>query len=494
MRKRTLCLETIALVAFFSTMPIYSPNIVPLQQCLKNDATMGWFVVPMLVCAAIVSAVFFVFAATRAVRPERPLATYTLCSLASTLGYVACMTYFVLVATGALQPHATAVTLCGVGIGICLPPTAIRWGKRLASLRLRQALFLVCIVCTSTAAINWAFSLLPPTVLAVLYIAMLAFGSFLPCAFLVAARRKRADVGDAAKQENAPCLSDVAKDKASDADRNDEQAASLLIPRFVSVLIPALVGMSVFAFHMGVSRESILDSVSTEILGNVIASLILAPLCFVKSRQPTSMLLFSGAAPVAAAMLLCYMAVANDFGVPSDFISTGIYTFFCMIAQISIALGVAGTHAREFSAPMIWSGFLALFITFSILGLALGGLLSDEQPFMPQTITALYCVYLVAQSVRSLWKSSLASRDGGFEPADEESGYARRCEKLAADFSLSPREKEIAGYLGRGHACPYIAKTLIISESTVYTHSRNIYRKVGIQSKEELIQILTSAS
>lgn len=192
-------------------------------------------------------------------------------------------------------------------------------------------------------------------------------------------------------------------------------------------------------------------------------------------------------------MLLSYMAIANDFEVLENFTSTGIYTFFCMIAQISLALGIAGTHAQEFSARMIWSGFTLLFAIFSISGISLGALLSDKQPLIPQTITALYCAYLIVQSVGSFWKNE-ASHSSSSAHANEEHDYAHRCKKLADDFSLSPREQEISTYLGRGHTCTYIAKMLVISESTVYTHARNIYRKVGIQSKEELIQILASNS
>ncbi|MDO4442730.1 MAG: helix-turn-helix transcriptional regulator [Slackia sp.] len=271
----------------------------------------------------------------------------------------------------------------------------------------------------------------------------------------------------------------------------DERRASLLIPRFASVLVPALVGLSVFAFHMGVSRALVLDSISTETIGNIIASLALAPLCFVKSKRPVSVLLFSGAAPIVATALLACMGIANDINLGDGVVSTGIYTFFCMIAQISLALGIAGTHAREFTASMIWSGFLALFSAFSILGISLGGFLSNEQPFMPQAITALYCAYLVVQSVRSLWKNDSTSCSDGSKTNDEREGFSSRCEKLASEFSLSPRETEIVAYLGRGHTCSYIAKTLVISESTVYTHARNIYRKIGIGSKEDLVQILT---
>ena len=70
--------------------------------------------------------------------------------------------------------------------------------------------------------------------------------------------------------------------------------------------------------------------------------------------------------------------------------------------------------------------------------------------------------------------------------------FEERCRMLAEKFALSPREYEIATLLGRGHTSAFIAKSLIISESTVYTHARNLYRKIGIGSKEELIQVLFS--
>ena len=47
-------------------------------------------------------------------------------------------------------------------------------------------------------------------------------------------------------------------------------------------------------------------------------------------------------------------------------------------------------------------------------------------------------------------------------------------------------------FVGRGHSSVYVAKTLLISESTVYTHVRNLYRKLGVTSREELIQLLNS--
>lgn len=489
MSRKHLCRETIAFIAFFSTIPIYSPNVVPLRQHLQNDETMGYFVIPMLAAAAIASAISFAHAAASSSRFKKLFRMY---SFVSPFGYAACMVYFVLASIGAIPMQTTLVAICAVFVGLFLPRVTIRWGKRLEPLCLQQALFFVCITCVGTAAIDWIFNTLPPVPLATLAASMMLFGTFSP--YVLSASEQTGYVEDPknATQENDPGRLPCITTESDFTDSNDRHAKISLIPRFVSVLVPGLIGLSVFAFHMGVSREVILDSISTEILGNIIASLILVPLCFTRGKQPISVLLFSGIAPVAATALLSYMSIASDFGASDDFISIGIYAFFCIAAQISLALGIAGTHAREFSTPMIWSGFLALFCVFSILGLTLGSILSGKQAIMPQTIAAVYCAYLIIQSVCSLLKNNPPSHDGNPESTDEEGDYARRCEKLAESFSLSPREKEIATYLGRGHTCSYVAKALVISESTVYTHARNIYRKVGIQSKEDLIQILTT--
>ena len=57
-------------------------------------------------------------------------------------------------------------------------------------------------------------------------------------------------------------------------------------------------------------------------------------------------------------------------------------------------------------------------------------------------------------------------------------------------FELSPRETETLSYLGRGHGIVFIAKTLVISESTVRTHVKSIYRKLDVSSREELLELI----
>lgn len=59
--------------------------------------------------------------------------------------------------------------------------------------------------------------------------------------------------------------------------------------------------------------------------------------------------------------------------------------------------------------------------------------------------------------------------------------------------TLTEREQEIVELVLRGHTFKAIAETLIISENTVKTHAKNIYKKLGINTKYELIRRFSKA-
>ena len=67
------------------------------------------------------------------------------------------------------------------------------------------------------------------------------------------------------------------------------------------------------------------------------------------------------------------------------------------------------------------------------------------------------------------------------------SDLAQATGEIARRFSLTPREEEILGMLLQGRSGPYIAEDLYLSKSTVKTHIRHIYDKIGISSRQQLI-------
>ncbi len=86
------------------------------------------------------------------------------------------------------------------------------------------------------------------------------------------------------------------------------------------------------------------------------------------------------------------------------------------------------------------------------------------------------------------------------EPADGRAGETvivvepSKPEEIAwlnvAAYALTPREEEIAGLVARGLSTRQISAHLFVSEHTVQNHLRNVFEKVGVRSRRELVKRL----
>ena len=61
---------------------------------------------------------------------------------------------------------------------------------------------------------------------------------------------------------------------------------------------------------------------------------------------------------------------------------------------------------------------------------------------------------------------------------------------IAAECALSPREVEVFDLLATGRSPKRISEKLFVSESTVKSHCYRIYRKMGIHSQQELLDVV----
>ena len=66
---------------------------------------------------------------------------------------------------------------------------------------------------------------------------------------------------------------------------------------------------------------------------------------------------------------------------------------------------------------------------------------------------------------------------------------ARLALLMGMRYGLTNREAEILRMLLEGRSRPYIRDTLYVSISTVDTHVRHIYAKVGVHNKQDLIDL-----
>ena len=71
-----------------------------------------------------------------------------------------------------------------------------------------------------------------------------------------------------------------------------------------------------------------------------------------------------------------------------------------------------------------------------------------------------------------------------------EASIEARCDELAHAYGLTAREREVLGFLAHGHNGVYIGEELVISPNTVRTHIHNIYRKLDVTSREDILRLV----
>ena len=68
--------------------------------------------------------------------------------------------------------------------------------------------------------------------------------------------------------------------------------------------------------------------------------------------------------------------------------------------------------------------------------------------------------------------------------------HEEACRKVAEGFGLTVRESEVLALMARSRNVAYISETLVISENTAKTHGKHIYRKMGVSSQQQLMDVV----
>ena len=71
--------------------------------------------------------------------------------------------------------------------------------------------------------------------------------------------------------------------------------------------------------------------------------------------------------------------------------------------------------------------------------------------------------------------------------------FVSKCKNIALEYGLTPRELEVLIILAQGNTLARVQEELVISEGTAITHRRNIYRKLDVHSKQELIDFVAAS-
>lgn len=126
-----------------------------------------------------------------------------------------------------------------------------------------------------------------------------------------------------------------------------------------------------------------------------------------------------------------------------------------------------------------------LYASFAFM-IAMRALFSGLHSLLPESLYAT----LVAVVVLPEATPSQVSGASETSPLGQRPDIVAACSALGDRFELTPREREIFLLLAQNYRAPYIAEKLVVSQSTVKTHMRNLYAKLGVHSQAELLLLV----
>ncbi|MEC4184746.1 helix-turn-helix transcriptional regulator [Adlercreutzia sp. R21] len=433
------------------------------------------------------------------------------------------------------EPLPAGAALAGVVAGAAFPEVVSAWACAVACPMGSALLVCASVGCVASFG-GWLLALLPLHLLVPLFCVLLVAGS-VPLLLIgdgqggnaASVKEVTADDGAVAAVAGVSTVDGV---PAADADpvssgrsssSADDTSGTPEVPgplrRLASVTWLPLAGLAMYAFMTDVANHSAFGVVQTAYLGGFLAAAVVLIACACWARRPLLPWCYRVLVPaLGAAFVVLGAFPAGTF--PQEASTVALYLFYIVLAMLGCALFLAVVHGREVPARVACSFAVAVVAGAGLVGQILSAVLvvTDDFSSWISVLTGLFVAALLVFLGHTAWVGLVTPRDDALEGSEEDvlvptRAFApsaaspaiapvsatepsmrvtleARCAEVAAAHGLSPREGEVLVYLARGFTPAYIAKSLVLSISTVRTHVRNIYRKLGIGKREELLHLI----
>lgn len=182
-------------------------------------------------------------------------------------------------------------------------------------------------------------------------------------------------------------------------------------------------------------------------------------------------------------------------GVSNVLLSTGEALFYIVMWIVLVSVG--SRNMLGSLAVIGWGAGIGAFGTLAGAGLGAWSnrLLEHDANVLALASGAILALF-VGYALIGLRNFSFEEAINGVTPVapdakveSPEEQFRARCEEVVQAHGLTKREAEVFAMLARGRNREYIQETLVLSRSTVKTHVRHIYEKLGIHSHQELIDL-----
>ena len=210
--------------------------------------------------------------------------------------------------------------------------------------------------------------------------------------------------------------------------------------------------------------------------------------------------LYQIAVPVLVAGALLVLMGYGWSGVAAALCSNAAFTLFSVFVTV-VFCGIS--YRYGVNAVWMFGITQASLSAGSFAGKAvstLGAPLFADPEVLMATIAVLVVAFVALSMVlvsdrdfTTTWGiASLNEEPGALTVLDEEERTARTCARVAQRYGLTRREEEVLVLMMRGYTLARIGEELYVADSTMKTHSRHIYRKVGVGNRNELQELVAA--
>ena len=250
-----------------------------------------------------------------------------------------------------------------------------------------------------------------------------------------------------------------------------------------------VVALGVYELVLGVRQSSVSFSDGALTVGVLASSAALFLVIYFLSHRFDFTLLFRTPFVLMSCGLLATLVSMSSDSLAADMLVSIGYALMFLVLTILLC-DVA--HRLHVSAALLCS-IQELVMLANLAGHGAGAALASGTHASSPAILVGLAVLIIVASMTLLtereyarWGAALFGMGelAGAQEARDDLG--RRCEELADAHALSPREREVFRLLAAGEGAADIERALCIAEGTLKSHTRRIYRKLGIHSREEL--------
>jgi DNA-binding CsgD family transcriptional regulator len=372
--------------------------------------------------------------------------------------------------SGSVGARRIAVNLAGFFLGASMPLGMLVWVLILKTLSLQETLFNVgfafivfSLVCRVGALAPFANPLVFPGV-------CLLLGTLMP---FLALFKKTASISNLSEKSDVDITGPIFRQMLASV-----PIIGMVVALFVdgttliySVrLMPAPWALVMFA-----------------VLGIAMVLFALSSFSNQNERQ-LSYLLFQIAIPALISLTIVLRVIPIEFIADTLFTECmgALFQLFWLISWVYVASFIRGSGQ---SVALI-CGVLQIVFSVSLLA---GHMLGTFDYLLTRASSGVVISALLIFSAVCLGHSIILYNKGtgsNNELIVASLGVEKACRIISENYGLTSRETEVLVELAYGHAASYISAIFHISDNTVHTHMKNIYKKLNIKSRYNLLELV----